>query len=446
MGKHSVSPEDWYQRDHESIYNIAQGFDSAKVTTTSQTLSAIADRLHSIIDSTGIKVQGIIESDWRGETAETAREGFSDLFRRANTAVETTREIANALPAVGHAMDAAKAAIEPPVKESTAVAVAGTNSGLLAAANMARIGEQQHARYQMTSLFSQPAVDTSGRVEDVSNLSQLGGNQQANYTNNSSNIADVGTKSLGQVGAQINDLDRASGKTTAAFDQGAQGSGYGQGQGQPGGGQQGGAPGGQAGAGQGSGSGSGAGLAGGIGSLADRARTRAAANGLDENYFSRNNSILQDPLGRTTDKWGPAPRSGFGQDRLDGAPGAGRPGTIAGTGMPGMGGARGAGTMGMMPMNGRGGGRDESKDHKIPKELINQDNTDEFIGQLRSASPAVIGELTPEELKFQREQDARHKEELRLAKERQAAEAYLTKQRQRGAKFSDPTPDWLKKQ
>lgn len=440
MGKHSVSPEDWYQRDHESIYNTAQGFDSGKVTTTSQTLSAIADRLHSIMDSTGIKVQGIIESDWRGETAETAREGFSGLFRRANTAVETTREIANALPALGHAMDAAKAAIEPPVKESTAVAVAGTNSGLLAAANMARIGEQQHARYQMTSLFSQPAVDTSGRVEDVPNPTQISGRgQETNYTRNSSNDTGVGSKSLGQVENQISDLDRV-GKTNAAFDQGAQGQSYGQGQpgGAPGGGQPGG--------GQGSGgSGASGGLPGGMGALTDRARTRAAANGLDENYFSRNNSILQDPLGRNTDKWAAAPRSGLGHDRIDGAHGAGRPGPLPGTGAPGMSGARGAGTVGMMPANGRGA-REEQKDHKIPKELINQDNTDEFIGQLRSASPAVIGELTPEELKFQKDQEDRRKEEIRLARERAAAEAQMNQYRRRGAKFSDPTPDWLKKQ
>lgn len=30
------------------------------------------------------------------------------------------------------------------------------------------------------------------------------------------------------------------------------------------------------------------------------------ANGLDENYFSRNNPLLQDPLGRNADKWGPS--------------------------------------------------------------------------------------------------------------------------------------------
>lgn len=438
MGKHSVSPEDWYQRDHETIYNTAQGFDSGKVTATSQTLSAIADRLHSITDSTGIKVQSIIQSDWRGEAAETAREGFSGLFKRANTAVETTREIANALPALGHAMDAAKDAIEPPVKDSTAVAVAGTNSGLLAAANMARLGEQQHARYQMTSLFSQPAVDTSGRVDDVPNLAQVAGGQATNYANSSSSIAGVGAKSLGQVGDQINALDRP-GKTTTAFDQGAQGHSQGQSVGQPGG-----APGGQPGAGQGS-SGGGAGLPAGMGALADRARTRAAANGLDENYFSRNNPLLQDPLGRNTDKWGPVPRSGFGQDRIDGAPGTGRPAAIPANGMPGMSSVRGAGTMGMMPVSGRGG-REEDKDHKIPKELINQDNTDEFIGELRSASPAVIGGLTPEELKFQKEQETRRNEEIRIARERAAAEAQLNQYRQRGAKFSAPTPDWLKKQ
>lgn len=442
MGKHSVSPDNWYQRDHQAIYDIAQSFNSGKVTSTSQTLSTIADRLHTIMDNAGLKVQGIILSDWRGEAAETAQEGFSELFRRSNTTVETTRQIANALPALGHAMDAAKASIEPPVSETTAIAVAGANSSLLAAETMARMGEQQHARYQMTSLFSQPAVDTSHTVEDVPNPTQVGGqNQNTNYGTNTSNIGGVGSKSLGQVGDQISDLDRI-GKTTAAFDQGTPGQGNAAGQGTGAGG---------AGQGSGSGSGSGAGtgagspggLPAGMGAVADRARTRAAANGLDEGYFSRNNSILQDPLGRNTDKWVPAPKSPFG-DRIDGGPGGARPGAAPGAAVPGMNGARGAGPMGMMPVNGKGGRGEDQKDHKIPKELINQDNTDELIGQLRSASPAVIGQLTPEELRFQKEQEDLRKEQLRVERERAAIVARQAEMSRRGAKFS--TPDWLKKQ
>lgn len=439
MGKHSVNPENWYQRDHEAIYEIAQGFDSGKVTAASQTLGQIAEKLHSIMNTTGQKVQGIIVSDWRGQAAEAAQEGFSELFKRSNTTVETTRQISNVLPALGHAMDAAKASIEPPVSQAAAMAVSGANSSLLAATNMARMAEQQHAQYQMTSLFSQPAVDTSHTVDDVPNPTQSSGSiQSANY-NSGAGDTGVGSKTLGQVGAQINNLD-GIGKTNAAFDQGAQGSGVG-GQGQPGSG-----PGGQSagqgasgGAGSGSGAGASGGLPGGLGALGDRGRTRAAANGLDEGYFSRNGSILQDPLGRNNDKWAPAPKSGFGQDRLDGAPAGGRPGGVPVAGAPGMAGARGAGPMGMMPVNGKTGREGEQKDHKIPKELVNQDNTDELIGQLRSASPAVIGQLTPEEVKFQKEQEALRKEQERITREQAAIVARQAELRKRGARFSPPT-------
>ncbi|OHU47264.1 hypothetical protein BKG82_26795 [Mycobacteroides chelonae] len=443
MGKHSVNPEDWYQRDHEAIYKIAQGFDSGKVTSTSQTLNQIAEKLHSIMNTSGQKVQGIILSDWRGQAAEKAQEGFSGLFKRSNSTVETTRQIANVLPALGHAMDAAKAAIEPPVSQVTAMAVAGANSSLLAAANMARMGEQQHAQYQMTSLFSQPAVDTSHTVEDVPGPPQVGGrNQDTNYGVNNSINGSVGSKSLGQVGDQISDLDRI-GKTSAAFDQGAQGQGNTAGQGTGAGGQ---GPGQGSGSGAGAGSGAPGGLPSSMGALADRGRTRAAANGLDDGYFSRNNSILQDPLGRNNDKWVNAPKSPFGQDRIDGAPGTGRSGAAPGAGVAGMGGARGAGPMGMMPVNGRGGRGEDEKDHKIPKELINQDNTDELIGQLRSASPAVIGQLTPEEIKFQKEQEDLRKEQMRAARQQAEIAARQAEMRKRGARFSEPTPDWLKKQ
>ncbi|SHU70145.1 Uncharacterised protein [Mycobacteroides abscessus subsp. abscessus] len=443
MGKHSVNPENWYQRDHEAIYEIAQGFDSGKVTAASQTLSQIAEKLHSIMNTTGQKVQGIILSDWRGQAAETAQEGFSGLFKRSDSTVETTRQIGNVLPALGHAMDAAKASIEPPVSQSTAMAVSGANSSLLAAANMARMAEQQHAQYQMTSLFSQPAVDTSNTVDDVPNPTQTGrGIQNVNYANNSSDTG-VGSKSLGQVRDQINNLDGV-GKTSAAFDQGAPGQGAG-GQGQPGSGL--GGPGAGQGAASGAGTGAGApgGLPAGLGALGDRGRTRAAANGLDDGYFSRNNPILQDPLGRNTDKWTPAPKAGFGADRIDGAPGGGRPGATPAAGAPVMAGGRGAGPLGMMPVNGRTGRDVDAKDHKIPKELINQDNTDEFIGQLRSASPAVIGQLTPEEVKFQKEQEALRKEQERITREQAAIAARQSELRKRGARFSTPTDTgWLK--
>lgn len=442
MGKHSVNPENWYQRDHEAIYEIAQGFDSGKVTAASQTLGQIAEKLHSIMTTTGQKVQGIILSDWRGQAAEAAQEGFSGLFKRSDSTVETTRQIANVLPALGHAMDAAKSSIEPPVSQGTAMAVSGTNTSLLAATNMARMAEQQHAQYQMTSLFSQPAVDTSNAVDDVPNPTQTGRSiQNVNYIANSPDSG-VGSKTLGQVGDQINNLDGV-GKTKAAFDQGAQGQSVGQ-QVTPGSGL--GGPGaGQGASGAGSGSGASGGLPAGLAALSDRGRTRAAANGLDDGYFSRNNPILQDPLGRNTDKWTPAPKSGFGADRVDGAPGGGRPGATPAAGTPGVPGVRGSGPMGMMPVNSRGGREDEHKDHKIPKELINQDNTDELIGQLRSASPAVIGQLTPEEVKFQKEQEALRKEQERVAREQAAIAARQAELRKRGARFSAPTDTgWLK--
>lgn len=413
MGKHSVSPEDWYKHDHQSIYDTAQGFDSGKVTAASQALSTIADRLHAIVDTAGLKVQGILVADWRGQAAEAAQEGFSGLFKRANTSVQTTREIANALPALGHAMDAAKAAIEPPVSEATALATAGTNSTLLSAANMARVGEQQHARYQMTSLFSQPAVDTSNRVDDVPNPTQVMGRFQNTTNNNTSNSIDTGSKSLGQVQDQINNLDKI-GNTKPAFDQGAQGPG------QPAGSAGGGQSAGQGTGGSGSGSAPG-GLPAGQGGLPGA--TRPTAKGLDDGYFSRPNSILQDPLGRNNDKWVPVPKSPLGQDRIDGVPG-GRPAGMPGASSAGYGAGRGAGSMGMMPVNARGSGRGDGKDsgHKIPETLFNQDNTDELIGQLRNGAPPVIGELTPEEIKYQKQQQQQQKELVQQEAQRAAYE------------------------
>lgn len=397
MGKHSINPENWYQRDHQSIYQTAQAFDSSKVTETSQKLCKVAEELHSIMNTTGQKVQNIILADWRGQAAETAQEGFSALFKRSDSIVDTTRQIANVLPALGHAMDTTKASIEPPVSATTAMATASTDSELLAAANLARAAEQQHAQYQMTSLFSQPVVDTSNTVDDVPNPTQsANAGQSGHYSASTSTTGVSGSKTPGQVDAQIDNLD-GIGRTNSAFDRGTQDVPVGQGQ--PGSGQ-GGQP---AAGGPGSGSTPG-GAPPSMGSPNDPGRTRAAAAGLDEDYFSRNRPILQDPLGRNTDKWGPITKAPFGQDRFDGVTSAGRAGPMpaAGAVPPG---TRGTGPMGMMPMNSRAG-RDEQKDHQIPRELINQDNTDELIGQLRNGAPAVIGGLTAEEIQFQKEHAA----------------------------------------
>lgn len=59
MGKHSAQSEDWYSRNHQNIYDIAQSFQSGNVGSLTQSVNSAADKLHEIMNTLGQSVQKI---------------------------------------------------------------------------------------------------------------------------------------------------------------------------------------------------------------------------------------------------------------------------------------------------------------------------------------------------------------------------------------------------
>ncbi|MGL5445437.1 MAG: WXG100 family type VII secretion target [[Mycobacterium] stephanolepidis] len=390
MGKHSAQPEDWYSRNHQNIYDIAQGFQSGKVGSLAQNVSGTADKLHEIMNALGGNVQKILGNDWRGLAAQTGQEKCTEFFQKTDQGViDKVRDIGRALPPVGSAMDAAKSSIQPPM--STETYRMGKTMGLSDSDMQKKAAEdQEHARYQMTSAFSQPAVDASGHVEDVTDPTQgTAGPAPVSASNAGGGSSGNGaSKTLGQVDDQLKNLDGV-GKTNPAFDRGmgdGQSAGQGQGAGASGGGSGGGSGSG------GSGSGSGA---GGLGSGLGGRSTPT----LNDGYLTRPSSWMQDPLGRGGGSSGPG--SATGGSLRDGLPPGANPG--AGQGNSGgvnpsgvsSSGVRGTGPMGMMGAGGAGhgkSGKDDEGEHKIPKFLVNMENTERLVGPIKPASPAVIGD------------------------------------------------------
>ncbi|MBE5461705.1 hypothetical protein [Mycobacteroides abscessus] len=394
MGKHSAQSEDWYSRNHQNIYDIAQSFQSGNVGSLTQSVNSAADKLHEIMNTLGQSVQKIFGNDWRGLAAQTGQEKCSDFFQKTDQGViDKFRDIGTALPPVGSAMDAAKSAIQPPMSAETYRM--GKTMGLSDSELQKKVAEdQEHARYQMTSVFSQPAVDASGRVEDVSDPTQGTAGPASVPPSNAGGGSGSGGgsgKTLDQVGDHIKNLDNV-GKTAPAFDRGT-GDGQAGAQGQ---GQGAGSPGGGSGGGSGSGSGSGSG-AGGSGSGGLGGRNAAALN---DGYLTRPSSWLQDPLKPSS---GNGPGSALGGTPRGGPllganPGAGQSGSggpnpvgLGASGVRGVGGAPVGGMMGTGGAHGKGG-KDDDGEHQIPKFLVNMDNTRKLVGPLPDASPAVIGD------------------------------------------------------
>ncbi|SKS10106.1 Uncharacterised protein [Mycobacteroides abscessus subsp. massiliense] len=169
----------------------------------------------------------------------------------------------------------------------------------------------------------------------------------------------------------------------------------------------------QAGAGQGQGQGSGGGQGGGQGSGSGGS---GSGSGLGSGLGSGSGGSGL-PLGSTTAA-GYSPSStgtggggsgtalsgpgGLGGLRGGGLPGGAVSGSGAGGVNPAAVGAAGVrgGPMGMMGgagAHGRGGKGEEDDDHATPQILINYDNTDEFMGDMPSASPGVIGDWSEQE-------------------------------------------------
>ncbi|MGH3723886.1 MAG: hypothetical protein ACRDUS_07135 [Mycobacterium sp.] len=398
MGKKQIQKEPWEGHDHQSIYGAAQAFQSGNPQAAKESINSIAEQLGDIMHTLGGKVQGMLVEDWRGAAAKSLQTNMSDYFRASETGILSIRHVADRMPPLGDAMSVAKSKIEPPMNDAD-VAIMKKSGKSDANIAQAKHDDEQHARGQMISLFSEPVVREGDNVTDVQPPK---GNNPGNITlqqptnrPESNNGGGGGQNGGGGSGGQSpGDLSKltdglADKNTKPAFDQGNQ-SGQGQGQGAgSGGGSGGGSP--QSGSG-GSGSGLGSALSG-LGAGSDK-----TGSGL--------------PLGSTTAAGYQSPSgSGSGTGTLSGPGalrgGAGMPGgASAGTNPAGIGGAgvrggAGMGGMGMAGMggaHGRGGGANESDDeHETPEFLINWDNGNELFGDLPKASPGVIGDWTEHE-------------------------------------------------
>ncbi|WP_100483801.1 hypothetical protein [Mycobacteroides abscessus] len=393
MGKHGVQPEDWYSRNHQNIYDMARSFQSQNATDAAKNVNDAANKLREIMSTGGQAVQTILHQDWWGLTAQAVQEATSAQFNRVDTnVVAGMHTLANALPPVGMAMEAAKTSIQPPMSAETYRM--GKTMGLSDSELQNKVAEdQEHARYQMTSLFSQPAVDASNPVEDIPNPSQnaSGGAAPAGTASPSGGSTGGGSsKTLDQVGDQIKNLDNV-GKTAPAFDRGAgEGQAGAQGQGQGAG-----SPGGGSGSGSSSGGGSGSGASGSGSGPGGR-----GVSSLNDGYLTRPSSWMQDPL-KSSSGGGPGsgavtggpPRGGLAPGANPGAgqPGGGNPAAIGQSGVRSVGGPMG-GVMGAGAAGHGKNAKDDDGEHQIPKFLVNMDNTRKLVGPLPDASPAVIGD------------------------------------------------------
>lgn len=387
MGKHSASPDDWNSHSHSDIYQTAQAFNSGKVSNVSSNIVQIAGNLRTTHVAAGNKVQGILGTKWRGEAAQKAEEKLSALFKNADKVVDAITAVSDALPPVGHAMDAAKSAIQPPIDPKIAdtfLQVGNNSPAAQQAAQKVRqqiAADEQHARHQMTSIFSQPAVDASNPVEDIPNPFSKDdlAKPQVEPGRGEHPGGGIDQNSHGQ-----------DGQTRPAFHEGAadhSGQGREHGQGQSGG------------LGSGSGSGS-SGQSGGSGSTGSGGSSPAPGSDLRGSGASPY-APAYSPGSTTAAGYSPSTAPGAGVPTL--RPGASSPGVSGGTGtnpaVIGAAGARGgAGAFGGMGIGGMGSAHDRSRgddddEHERPEFLFNYDNTDDFLGDPRPASPSVIGEF-----------------------------------------------------
>ncbi|OAT66294.1 hypothetical protein AWB85_16215 [Mycobacteroides immunogenum] len=397
MGK-QVTPEHWVGESHKKIYGTSSQFNSGKVTGTQQEINGYADKLHEAMTVAGQQIQRIVGTRWRGQTAEAVQTTYSDFFQGAEDSVAAIRKLADALGPVGHAMDAAKSSIEPPMSQdelSKRMQNAKTDADMQALTNELN-AKQEHARQQMTELFSQPAVEAGNGVQDVHNpqdRSPWGGTTPNSYRPSGNENGGGGGTGTGGTGGKPGNTDGA-GDTKPAFDRGmgdGQSAGQGQGSGQGAGSGSGGGQGAGSGSGGGpnAGSGSGSGLGAGSGGYSPAIGSTTAAGYSPSTTGTGAGAGLGAGMGGL--------RSGLGAGGLPGGAAGG------GTNPAGIGGAGARG--GMMPMgmmggagaHGRGGQGGEDDEHETPDYLISLDNGNELFGELPKASPGVIGDWTEHE-------------------------------------------------
>lgn len=399
MGR-QVQPDAWNSKAHQAIYTTAQGFNSGMVTSNAKRFTDQAAALQEAIQVTGKKIQEIVGQQWRGQTALAVQTSYTKLFENLDAYGEKMLAFGNALPTVGFAMDTAKSKIEPPMSGDTEKL--GKTMGLSSEELSKKKAEDEaYARSQMVSLFSNPAVQTGNNTRDIDDTTPPGagndsGNIQAHGGGGGSAGAGGGGQQLQSPSPSDGLADRNTKPQLASGDGQQAGASQGQGAGSGGG-----APGG----GQGSGAG---GLGSGLGSGAKDSGTGLPVGSTTAAGFSP-----------STTGTGPGggPGSGLASGGLSGLRGGGLPGgATAGSGPGGVNpaamgaaGVRGiGGPMGMMGGAGAHGkgGNDCQDEHEQPQILFNYDNTDELLGDIPPASPAVIGDFTEAE-KFAKQKQER---------------------------------------
>lgn len=396
MGK-QVTPQQWTGESHKKIYGISSQFKSQFVRDTQSEINGYADKLHEAMTLAGREVQKIVGTRWRGQTAEAVQSAYSNFFQGTEDSVAAIRKLATDLGPVSQAMDTAKSSIEPPMSQDELgkrMKNAKSDADMKALTDELN-AKQEHARQQMTELFSQPVVEAGNGVEDVHNPQDRSPDSPhpVGYRPGGNENGGGGGTGTGGTSGKPGNTDGA-GDTKPAFDRGM-GDGQSAGQGQ--------------GSGQGAGSGSGGGQGAGSGSGGGPNAGTGSGSGLGAGsggYSPAIGSTTAAGYSPSTTGTGAGAGLGAGMGGLRSGLGAGGlPGGAAGGGMnpAGIGGAGARG--GMMPMgmmggagaHGRGGQGGEDDEHQTPDYLISLDNGNELFGELPKASPGVIGDWTEHE-------------------------------------------------
>ncbi|WJR35452.1 hypothetical protein P3F83_08860 [Mycobacteroides immunogenum] len=381
-----MADDGWQGMSHQEIVSKLSGLGVESARAEADRWTSVYGAVSESVD-TAMKVRSkLLDSEsWSGEAANSAYDAVDRTYKKI------------AAPDTGLAAESGKLSQAAEQDGETLIAAGRVPQNYPVPDKNATKDEKQQAlnaiRAAAQSAYTDPMSANRPQVTDP-DVQQLGStpNDSGGGGNGGGGNGGGGSGSGTQTPSATDGLASKDTKPQLAGGEGQQ-AGAGQGQGQ-GAGQGGGSGGGQ-GSGSG-GSGSGSGLGSGLGS-------GSGGSGL--------------PLGSTTAA-GFSPSStgtggggsgtalsgpgGLSALRGGGLPGGAVSGSGAGGVNPAAVGAAGVrgGPMGMMGGaggHGRGGKGEDDDDHATPQILINYDNTDEFMGDMPSASPGVIGDWSEQE-------------------------------------------------
>lgn len=380
-----MADDGWQGMSHQEIVSKLSGLGVESARAEADRWSSVYGAVSESVD-TAMKVRSkLLDSEsWSGEAANSAYDAVDSTYKKI------------AAPDTGLAAEAGKLSQAAEQDGETLIAAGRVPQNYPVPDKNATKDEKQQAlnaiRAAAQSTYTDPMSANRPQVTDP-DVQQLGPTpNDSGGGNGGGGNGGGGSGSGTQTPSASDGLASKDTKPQLAGGDGQQ-AGAGQGQGQ-GAGQGGGSGGGQ-GSGSG-GSGSGGGLGSGLGS-------GSGGSGL--------------PLGSTTAAGFSPSSTGTGgggsgtalsgPGGLSGLRGGGLPGgAVSGSGAAGVNpaavgaaGVRG-GPMGMMGGaggHGRGGKGEDDDDHATPQILINYDNTDEFMGDMPSASPGVIGDWSEQE-------------------------------------------------